>query len=310
MTGQPPTVSIVTPSFNQGRFIERTLRSVLLQDYSRLEYIVVDGGSTDGTAKVLERYRPFIDRLVVEPDSGQANALNKGFGLATGAILAFLNSDDCYAAPDVVARVAGLLSSGEHDLVSGRRMFVSEEGKFLQSTPFRPFSRDHLLLCDFLPQECTFFTREIFERAGSYLDETFDFALDYELWLRMLARGARFLCIEPYVGLFRWYAEQKTNLNWKTVGLEEIARLHERHLGRRIDEAEMFDHYNTHFFRAHPRRELRGYLFVKEVWDLLMAHTAKSLAGRLDDWVFSDPDPWARRLEERRRRAPVSMESP
>jgi glycosyltransferase involved in cell wall biosynthesis len=307
MNGQPPTVSIVTPSFNQGRFIERTVRSVLLQNYPRLEYIVVDGGSTDETAEVLERYRPFVDRVVVEPDSGQANAINKGLRLATGTILAFLNSDDCYAAPDVVSRVAGLLSSGEHDLVSGRRIFVSEEGKFLHTTPFRSFSRDDLLLCDYLPQECTFFTREIFERAGPYLDETFDFALDYELWLRMLDKGARFLCIEPYVGLFRWYPEQKTSLKWKTVGLEEVARLHERYVGRRVDEAEMFDRYHAHFFRAHPRRELRGYLFFKQVWDLLMAHTAKSLNGRLDDWVFSDSGPSARRLEERRRR-PVPTE--
>jgi glycosyltransferase involved in cell wall biosynthesis len=101
-----PLVSIVTPSFNQGAFIEETLRSVLLQNYPNLEYIVIDGGSVDDTAEVLRRYEPFLDHVVSEPDGGHADGLNKGMRRATGSILAFINSDDFYL-PGTLASVAG-----------------------------------------------------------------------------------------------------------------------------------------------------------------------------------------------------------
>src|SRR6185312_15779847 len=89
-----PRVSIVTPSYNQGQFIEETIRSVLLQGYSNLEYIVIDGGSTDNTVEIIKRYEPWLSYWVSEPDAGQTNAINKGFAVATGEIFGFINSDD------------------------------------------------------------------------------------------------------------------------------------------------------------------------------------------------------------------------
>lgn len=246
-------VSIVTPSYNQGPFIEKTILSVLGQDFPNLEYIVVDGNSGDQTREVLRKYEDRIDVLIIEKDHGQADALNKGFKRATGQVLAYLNSDDCYANHQVISTVVDYFQRcRDVSVVYGRREFINQNGYFVKRFPFRAFSPNDFLICDFIPQECTFWTRSIFDRSGPYVRDELDFALDYELWLRFLKCGAHFLAIPESVGLFRCYYAQKSHAQWRTRGLQEIARVHQKYLGRIVAEAEMEACLDRHFYGVIP----------------------------------------------------------
>jgi Glycosyltransferases, probably involved in cell wall biogenesis len=223
---QQPLVSIVTPSRNQGKFIERTIRSVLAQNYPHIEYIVVDGMSSDETTNILKKYEPYITRIIREADTGQSNALNKGFQAATGEILAWLNSDDCYSSDSAVSEVVPFLGDNACDLVYGRRKHIDAQGNGVAfARPFRQFSYDTLKRWGYIPQECCFWTSEIYQRAGGFVDETYKMAMDYELWMRMLKNGARFLAVDRQVGFYRVHSESKSVANWKTKGLQEVARV-------------------------------------------------------------------------------------
>ena len=276
-------VSIVTPSFNQGPFLERTLRSVLCQDHRDIEYIVVDGASTDDTSNVLERYRRHLDHVIIEKDRGQADALNKGFRLATGDVLAYLNSDDCYADPGVVSRIVRHFTDPAVDVVYGCRLYISEAGQFMNVAPHAPFDAATLRRADYIAQECAFWSRRIFERAGPRLDDSFQFALDYELWMRFLAHGARFVAIADEVGLFRCHESQKSIARWHDVGLPEIARLQRAHGVEPSTELEMRRLFEDHMHGTGRAGRLRLYLHQqKAIW-----------RGRLRRWTRRPPlDSW------------------
>ena len=283
-----PKVSIVTPSYNQAAFIERTMLSVLHQDYPNVEYIVVDGDSTDDTGKILEKYSDKISHLIIEPDEGQTDALNKGFKLATGEIVAYINSDDCYAGPSVVSSAVNAFQDNDGiDLVYGKRHFINEHGVFINSMPYRSFDKDLLYLNDYIPQECAFWTRKIFDEAGSFVNATFDFAMDYELWLRFLEYDARFLSIDEVFGLFRWYDGQKSQDAWRTKGLPEIERLHRKYTGRYIEESEMMDYYQQHYFRAHPKTEPEAYAFCYHLWEKQLSYRRRLLKQPIDRWAMN-----------------------
>ncbi|GAB4527449.1 MAG: glycosyltransferase family 2 protein [Anaerolineae bacterium] len=184
-----PLVTIVTPSFNQGRFIRETIESVLSQDYPRLEYIVVDGGSTDDTLDILRSYGERI-AWVSEPDRGQSHAINKGFRRASGEILAWLNSDDTYLPGAVSASVAFLQQHPEIDLVYGDVQPIDENGHVLRERACgKPFSL-HTLLTDFwmIPQPTAFFRRELLDKVG-LLNENLHYFLDPDLWIRIALHG-------------------------------------------------------------------------------------------------------------------------
>lgn len=279
-------VSIITPSYNQGCFIERTILSVLGQTYDNLEYILYDALSQDSTPSVLERYQDKIDVLVSEPDRGQSDALNKGFRRATGDILAYLNADDCYASPTVISEVVKIFSENpDVSVIYGRRQIINDLGYFFTETPFRPFNLDLIYLADYIPQECTFWRRSIFEKCGSNIDETFSFAMDYELWLRFLKHDAKFLSVDSVFGFFRWYSDQKSQSQWLTHGLPEIERLHLQYLGRSIPETEMLGYYNEHMYQVSPQRDKDLFDFYHQVWEMTMWHKRNKLSLRpLDRW--------------------------
>ncbi len=187
--GEPwPKISIVTPSYNQGQFIEETIRSVLLQGYPNLDYIVVDGGSTDQTVNILEKYDPWIDHWVSEPDEGQSDAVNKGFRQASGEIFAWLNSDDYYA-PGALRMMADAFSEATDTVgaIVGIGHKIDEEGDITYTPSISDLSRDAFLNWmsggNFMQPAC-FFRNEAWEQHGPLRTEL-RYALDVDLWLRM-----------------------------------------------------------------------------------------------------------------------------
>lgn len=179
-----PGISVVTPSYNQADYLEETIQSVLSQSYPHVEYIVMDGGSTDGSVKILERYDEEIDHWVSEPDDGQTDAIAKGFDRASGDILCWLNSDDLMK-PGTLNVVAGIFENDpELDLIYGDTEYLYPDG----STKLKPRLRYEypimLYAFNLIPQPSSFFTAEAYGEAGG-LDPDFDYTMDYDLFLRM-----------------------------------------------------------------------------------------------------------------------------
>ena len=180
-----PKISIVTPSFNQGRFLEHTMRSVLSQDYSNLEYIVIDGGSTDGSVEIIKRYADRLSFWTSESDHGHGDALNKGFARSSGEIMAWINSDDMYL-PWTFQVVAEIFASFPQVMwISGTAAFWSSTG-FLMESNRAPMGRMDYLLGNYawIQQESVFWRRGLWERAGSHITTKYRYMVDGELWSR------------------------------------------------------------------------------------------------------------------------------
>ena len=221
-----PLVSIVTPSFNQARFLETTIRSVLAQDYPRLEYIIVDGGSTDGSLAIIERYADRLAWWVSEPDLGQTDAINKGFARARGEIFAWLNSDDTYLPHAVSEAVAYLQAHPEVGMVYGDANFIDEHGRVIGR--FNARQTDYRRLrwgAVYIPQQAAFFRASLWRQVGP-LDPTFYFAMDYDLWVRIAALAP--LRYHP-----RLWANFRLHSDAKTIAADdrcwpEMLRVHRR----------------------------------------------------------------------------------
>ena len=204
-----PLVSVVTPSFNQARFLERTLESVLAQDYPRIEHIVVDGGSTDASPEIIRRYASRLAWWVSEPDAGQTDAINKGLSHARGDILAWLNSDDMWLPGAVSAAVQAFGQYPDCGLIYGAANYIDEQDRVIGRFPAA--QTDHRLLRQgyvHIPQQAAFFRGDLWRTVGP-LDPSFDFAMDYDLWTRIAAR-ARLKFIPQVWGNFRLHGAAKT----------------------------------------------------------------------------------------------------
>jgi hypothetical protein len=183
-------VSIITPSYNQAAFLEQTIQSVLSQDYSSIEYLLVDGGSTDGSLEIIEKYHHRFAWWVSEPDSGQAQAINKGMSRANGEIVGWLNSDDLYLAGVVSQAVAALTAKPELGFVYGDAITIDAAGNLLSPLKFKDYTLLDLIGFRIICQPAVFMRRSVLEQAG-YLDDSYHFLLDHQLWIR-LARQAPF----------------------------------------------------------------------------------------------------------------------
>jgi glycosyltransferase involved in cell wall biosynthesis len=226
--------TIVTPSYNQGTFIERTIESVLGQrgDFE-VEYLVVDGGSTDGTLDVLRRYDGRLG-WTSERDRGQSDAINKGFARATGDVLAWLNSDDTYA-PGALAAVAGALRASGARWCFGECAIVDEEDREIRraissykNRLSRRYTPRRLLERNFIPQPATFFRRDLLDEIGS-VDESCRYSMDYDLWLRF-ARVADPVFVPRRLASFRWHGASKCGSSYRAAAWEAFgtARRHAR----------------------------------------------------------------------------------
>jgi glycosyltransferase involved in cell wall biosynthesis len=248
-----PLVSVITPSFNQAGFIEETIQSVIGQDYPNLEYLVVDGGSSDGSQEIIADYaRRYPDRLVwwvSERDQGQTDAINKGFAHARGEIMAWLNSDDTYLPVAVSQAVAALQDRPQAGMVYGDANLVDEDGQIIgrfpaRQTDYRRLRRGYV----HIPQQAAFFRGTLWRQVGP-LDPGFYFAMDYDLWVR-LARLA------PLVYLPRLWANFRLHSSGKSVVSDdrcwpEMLRVHYREGGGM---------FSALVFKAHLRPLVYGWL--------------------------------------------------
>jgi glycosyltransferase involved in cell wall biosynthesis len=222
-----PLVSIVTPSFNAGRFIEETIRSVIEQDYPHVEYLVMDGGSSDGTVEILKRYDGRL-RYVSARDAGQADAINRGFDLTRGEIFAFLNADDTYLSAAVMAAVRAFVDHPEAGVVYGDAWHVAEDGSRLAPYPVERFDRHNLARRCFICQPAAFVRREAFEACGM-LDAGLRYALDYDLWIR-LARRHPMVKVDRYLATLRLHDQAKT-MGEMGPAIHETMTVLRRHYG-------------------------------------------------------------------------------
>ena len=200
-------VSIVTICFNQARFLEQAVRSVVEQDYDDIEYIVVDAGSTDGSRDIIERYRDRVATVVFEPDEGPADGLNKGFARATGDILGYINADDAYLPGAIGKAVAAFRTRPEADVICGHGYIVDEDGspvKRFRSDPFD--ARRYALGGVTVMQQSTFFRRAAFQASDGF-NAANRTSWDGELLLEMSLAGMRFAVVHDYWSIFRIYPD-------------------------------------------------------------------------------------------------------
>jgi len=227
LTGSPqPLVSIVTPSFNSAPFLRECIESVLAQDYPNIEYIVMDGGSTDGTPAILERFRDRVARIHSAPDFGQGQAINRGLSGSGGDIVAFLNADDAYLPHAVAQAVRAFAAHPAAAVVYGNAYHVDENGSTIAAYPTQDFDRDALTRSCYICQPAAFVRRDAFERAGA-MNPALHYVLDYDLWLRLAAFGT-FVRVESFLANSRVHAGSKSVSNRKAFYREVFALLRAR----------------------------------------------------------------------------------
>ncbi|WP_118952601.1 glycosyltransferase family 2 protein [Taibaiella helva] len=222
-------VSIITPSYNQGQFIEETIQSVLMQTYRNIEYILVDGGSTDDTMAVVERYRDRIDIVIHEKDKGQSDAINKGFRLATGTLAGWINSDDLLK-PFCVEEIVSLYRQNPEDAIFYGALLdiIDGDGVKKETRRLEIGSREALLNKNYnVVQPGSFYNLEIMKSIG-FVDETIHYCMDLDLWLRLLQHGGIKFCQERPLAAFRIWEESKTSTG-KRKFLKDIDRILARH---------------------------------------------------------------------------------
>jgi len=222
-----PIITIVTPSYNQGDFVEWTVRSVLEQRYQRLEYIFMDGGSTDRTLERIEPYRDRFAHFESGPDGGQAAAIAKGFEISTGEIMAYLNSDDVLL-PGTLNFVAEFfLQNPNVDLIYGHRCYVNESNEVIRHWVLPPHSNFLMRHWYLIPQESCFWRRSLFEKKGN-IDSSYRFAMDYDLLVRYMDAG-KIKRVNRFLAAFREHQNSKTSSQMMTIGISEIGRVHSQH---------------------------------------------------------------------------------
>jgi glycosyltransferase involved in cell wall biosynthesis len=241
-----PAFAIVTPSYNTGAHVGAAVSSVLGQDWPFVDYVVMDGGSTDDTVEVLKSFGPRL-RWVSERDRGQADAINRGFAQATGDVLGWLNSDDTYAPGALRAAGEFLGANPDVAMVYGDADFIDAAGNRIgRCAHVEPvFSRRRLLhYSDFIVQPAAFFRRSAFESVGG-LDPSLNWAMDYDLWLRFAAAGFKVAYLPRVLACYRWLGDSKSAAGgWGR--LNEIDRVARRHGARRMPAYFRLERVNLH----------------------------------------------------------------
>jgi glycosyltransferase involved in cell wall biosynthesis len=221
-----PRLSIVTPSYNQGKFIEATIRSALLQGYPNLEYIIIDGGSTDCSVEVIKKYEKYLFYWHSKKDKGQADAINQGLNESSGRIIGWINSDDVYVKGTFRKVVKAFQAHPDYVVVHGNRILINEIGKVTGWVSLPPFDPKTLIynVCS----ETAFWQRSVMNEVGK-LNDNLQFAMDLEFFCRLYKQG-KFLKIDDYLGYFRCHSESKSS-TIAHIGREEAVREWKRLFG-------------------------------------------------------------------------------
>jgi GT2 family glycosyltransferase len=211
-------VSVITPSYNQAVYLEKTIQSVLNQDYLQIEYIIIDGASNDESVDIIRKYEDQLTHWVSEKDNGQADAINKGFARATGEIVAWLNSDDYYLDGTMSAVVKIFEENPEVVLVYGNMLAVDEHGKTFNTLNYKQLTLEDLLCFQIIGQPAVFMRRSALQKVGG-LDTTFHFLLDHYLWIQIAQHG-KILHVNQTWAAARYHAEAKNRAKAAEFGRE------------------------------------------------------------------------------------------
>jgi glycosyltransferase involved in cell wall biosynthesis len=250
--GRQPLVSIVTPSYNQGRFIGKTIDSVLSQNYPHIQYIVQDGASTDETIVVLKRKCGHANFFYEsKPDQGQTHAINLGFQKSHGEIMAWLNSDDLLL-PGTVSYVINYFNENPNvDAIYGHRVLINDKDQEIGRWVLPPHFDYILNWSDFVPQESLFWRRSLWDQAGGYVDEHYAFAMDWELLTRFIDCGAKIVRVPRFLGAFRVHPQQKSTKDADVLGSHEMDRIRKKIHKRAITEKELFQNTAAYIILSH-----------------------------------------------------------
>ena len=267
-----PRISVVIPNLNCAEFLERTIRSVIDQNYPDLELILSDGGSTDGSLEIVERYRDFFSAVLSEPDDGQAHAINRGFSVSTGDVMGWINSDDVLL-PGSLSLVGSIFAfNSSVEWLTGQLTCIDEADQVLSIRSPRPVTHTRFLAADYqwIQQESTFWRRSLWDVAGGGLNESLRLAVDGELWLRF-SRHATMLSVHDQIGAFRFRNGQRS---------EDIEAYH----------AEMLEVIDAERATVVPQDDLARRILDEP----LKLRTRKEAEATFPDLCKRDPKPFAR----------------
>jgi glycosyltransferase involved in cell wall biosynthesis len=281
--------AIVTPSYNTGPHLRAAVNSVVEQDYPHVDYVVMDGGSTDGSVEVLNSFGPRLT-WVSERDRGQSDAINRGFARTTGDVLGWLNSDDTYAPGALRAAAEYLAAHPDVAMVYGDADFIDASGNRIgRCAHVEPVFRRRRLLhyCDFVVQPAAFFRRSAFEAVGG-LDPSLNWAMDYDLWLKFAAAGYKVAYLPRVLANYRWLGDSKSAAGgWGR--LEEVDGVARRHGARRTPAYFRLERVNQHLTEA--RQALR-HRDVGSAATSFARATGNLLSSPRAMWSLMSPRTW------------------
>jgi glycosyltransferase involved in cell wall biosynthesis len=236
MSSELPKISVITPSYNQGQFIEQTILSVLSQGYPKLEYIIMDGGSMDNTVKIIKKYEGNITHWQSKKDNGQASAINEGFALATGDILCWLNSDDMYL-PGILKQIATSFTEiNEAEIVFGNCIHFNSQNKKARGSDVVKAHLDfNISLCDYIIQPSSFYSRAAWLKTGK-LNEELQFIFDWDWFIRAAKAGTVFTPMQDYFSLYRIHDDHKSGRGGEKR-MEELKQIATMYNDKRLTNA-------------------------------------------------------------------------
>ena len=224
-----PKISIVTPSFNQAEFLERTIQSILNQNYPNLEYIIIDGGSTDGSVDIIKKYKKHLSYWESTKDNGQYYAIQKGFDKCTGDVMAWINSDDIYHTKSLFIVAEIFNSFPQIKWLTGNISFIDDQDKIICSRIAKSWSRFNLHKGDhiWIQQESTFWKKSLWESAGAQINLKLNYAADFDLWIRFL-KIEKLYTTEALLGAFRLRKSNQKTLEGKSAYMDEYYSILEK----------------------------------------------------------------------------------